>query len=87
MKERSKEIMIWCDYCDTVFENENDLKKHDRVTHSKCQQCGMIYPTFESLIKHITGYDYTQCGICHKEFGTSFELDKHEEKYRDKEDD
>ena len=85
MKEGSKKILIWCDNCDTGFENENDLNKHEKVKHNKCQQCVKIFPSFESLIKHITSFGERQCSMCHKEFGSSYELDRHEDKYRDKE--
>ena len=101
MEERSKDTMIWCDNCDAGFENKNELKNHENVIHSpgsnkeqkdesfttinKCQRCGKICPTFESLIEHHVRMDYIQCGICHKEFETDYDLEDHERKYRDKE--
>merc|ERR1711984_63410 len=50
---------------------------------NKCEKCGQICPTFESLIEHHIRTDYIQCGICHKEFETEYDLEDHEETHRD----
>ena len=95
MEKKSKDTMIWCDNCDTGFENKNDLKNHEKAIHNhdqqdekdttinKCEKCGKICPTFESLIEHHIRTEYIQCGMCHKEFETDYDFEDHEEKHRD----
>merc|ERR1712105_101433 len=58
-------------------------KRKDLEIINKCEKCGQICPTFESLIEHHIKTDYIQCGMCHKEFETEYDLEDHEETHRD----
>ena len=73
-----------CDFCDSYFESQNGLFKHERshlYMKAKCTYCGKLFQFPYQLQAHVTqhtGVGKHQCSICPKTFGAKTSKDFHE---------
>jgi len=51
-KKRDKQI-IFCYYCDRIYENERVLIQHQRAKHFKCPQCHKRISTAQGMMVHM----------------------------------
>ena len=82
--EQHADSSFKCEFCDSYFESENGLFKHERshlyMKHI-CMDCGKIFQFPYQLRAHATqhtGVGKHQCSICTKEFGCKTSKDFHE---------
>ena len=72
-----------CDQCDKDLSTKGHLQTHRRTHNSspqKCNQCGKMYKTMESLKKHIANTHSEKrlkCDECEKMFSTTSSLNVH----------
>ena len=82
--ELHSESSFKCEFCDSYFESENGLFKHERshlYMNHICKDCGKFFQFPYQLRAHATqhtGLGKHQCSICTKEFGCKTSKDFHE---------